>query len=69
MIGQISEMIDFFASSCNFFITFLAFLRDMLLETPLLAFLGPFIIIAVIIAVFRKLLDISNLSSVHVFKD
>ena len=48
MIGQISEMIDFFASSCNFFITFLAFLRDMLLETPLLAFLGPFIIIAVI---------------------
>lgn len=69
MIGQITEMIDYFASSCNYFVTFLAFLRDLLLETPFLAFLGPFILIAVIIAVFKKLLDISNLSSVHIFKD
>lgn len=64
-----SNMIDFFSLSCRFFIAFLAFLRDLLLESSLLAFLGPFIIIAVILAVGKRLFGISNLSSVHLFKD
>lgn len=64
-----SEMIDFFSLACRFFVAFLAFLRDLLLESPLLAFLGPFFIIAVILAVGKRLFGISNLSSVHLFKD
>ena len=53
----VSEMIDFFRLANNFFVTFFAFLRDCLLESPLLSFFGVWLLLIVVILGFRALFD------------